>query len=208
MSQLVWRLGGFSGAVRVMITVNFLRAELSAKILRVKQHRQLCMTALFSSVVCLLVAIMLKKHTAELESTLDALRADHRVANLVKQQQEQLLAQRSQRNQIVRLVEDLHIERSGTAGVSIILREIINALPAALWLSDIEQGREGVRLLGYADRAEDLSTFAHTLEEGQLFSAVRVDATSRIQSGDGRGRSFVVHLVQQKPSELDPQIER
>lgn len=208
MSQLVWRLEGFSGAVRVMITVNFLRAELSAKILRVKQHRQLCMTALFSSVVCLLVAIMLKKHTAELESTLDALRADHRVADLVKQQQGQVLAQRSQRNQIVRLVEDLHIERSGTAGVSIILREIINALPAALWLSDIEQGREGVRLLGYADRAEDLSTFAHTLEEGQLFSAVRVDATSRIQSGDGRGRSFVVHLAQQRPSEPDPQIER
>ena len=208
MSQLVWRLEGFSGAVRVMITVNFLRAELSAKILRVKQHRQLCMTALFSSVVCLLVAIMLKKHTAELESTLDALRADPRVADLVKQQQGQVLAQRSQRNQIVRLVEDLHIERSGTAGVSIILREIVNALPAALWLSDIEQGREGVRLLGYADRAEDLSTFAHTLEEGQLFSAVRVDATSRIQSGDGRGRSFVVHLAQQRPSELDPQIER
>lgn len=148
MSQLVWRLGGFSGAVRVMITVNFLRAELSAKILRVKQHRQLCMTALFSSVVCLLVAIMLKKHTAELESTLDALRADHRVANLVKQQQEQLLAQRSQRNQIVRLVEDLHIERSGTAGVSIILREIVNALPAALWLSGIEQGREGYECWG------------------------------------------------------------
>jgi Tfp pilus assembly protein PilN len=207
-SQLVWLLGGFSGAARVMITVNFLRAEQSAKILRVKQHRQLCMTALFSSVVCLLIAIMLKKHTAELESSLDALRADHRVADLVKQQQEHLLAQMSQRNQIVRLVEDLHIERSGTAGVSIILREIINALPAALWLSDIEQGREGVRLLGYADRAEGLSTFAHTLEEGQLFSAVRVDATSRIQSGDGRGRSFVVHLAQQRPSEPDPQIER
>jgi type IV pilus assembly protein PilN len=121
----------------------------------------------------------MRQRSAVLDEEIQRAQQEAQSLRAVMEQVQQFEQRKSQLQQRVALIEDL---RQGQSGPVHLLDEISRALPDRLWLTDLKQDTEAVKLEGRTTSLTSLSDFVSNLEASGYFSRPVEIVDSRVES--------------------------
>lgn len=124
----------------------------------------------------------LDQQTADLEAELVVLRERVSEASRLEKQKKDLDAK-------LRVIADLSRKRVGPAGV---LRDLSEATPERLWLTDLSETGGGATISGKAIDNQTIADFLRSLEASSYFNAVDLSETTQEDQGGIKLKRFLL----------------